>query len=70
MHLKGFPFCMMFLTKESKLDTNFQPSLLSNTELSHKIIARIYPAEDMYDLHSKNVLYLLPVLTGNTETSI
>ena len=34
--LPTLPFCMMFSTKGSKADINFQHSLLSHTELSHK----------------------------------
>ena len=36
MNFIAFLFCMMFSTKESKVVTNFQPSLRSNTELSQK----------------------------------
>ena len=32
---------MMFSTKESNVDTNFQPFLWSNNELSHKIQQKI-----------------------------
>ena len=55
---------MMFSTKESKVDTNFQPSLWSNTVQA--IIAQS-TAEDMCDWQSKNFWYHLPILTENTK---
>ena len=59
---------MMFSTKESKVDTNFQPSLWSNTVQA--IIAQS-TAEDMCDWQSKNFWYHLPILIENTKkTSI
>ena len=55
---------MMFSTKESKVDTNFQPSLWSNTVQA--IIAQS-TAEDMCDWQSKNFWYNLPILIENTK---
>ena len=45
----------MFLTKKSKVDTNFQSSLLSNTKLSTKT-------------QQKTGVISLPILTENNET--
>ena len=62
MNFIAFLFCMMFSTKESKVVTNFQPSLRSNTELSQK-----NTAEGMCDWQSKNFWYPLPILTENMK---
>ena len=53
---------MMFSTKESKLDTSFQPSLLSNTELSHKTQQKTCMIGNR-----KSFDIPLPILTENTE---
>ena len=54
---------MMFSTKESKVDTNFQTSSWSNTE---SIIAQ-NTVEDMCSWQSKMFWYPLPILTENTK---
>ena len=63
---------MIFSTKdkESKVDTNFQPSLWSNTELSHKIqqktcvidSRKIFNNPSQFSLKTLKNIYLKPDL--------
>ena len=53
---------MMFSTEESKMDTNFQTPLLSNTELLHK------SQQKTCVVGTRKIFYTsLPILTENTE---
>ena len=55
-------FCVMFSTKESKVDTNLKTSLLSSTELSHKTQQKACVVGGR-----KFLISPLPVLTENNE---
>ena len=54
---------MMFSTKESKVDTNFYFSLLTNTELPHKIQQKTCVIGNRKSFDTKVFL----ILTENTE---